>query len=549
MDANTEAEEEYLATVSGYPQIGENGAFWAVEEAYRNQEISIKDLEIRLLEIRLGVWERLRKLGLKPTDGFIPLELPGGDYLAEMATTLGLIPPLLGASPAETATTYVPADTEGKWELGPNTQFAYRWPGYAEMATQARANGIAGRVVVPGVISFLLMSRRKAGMQASEALELRERILPAYREMLRDIARSGAAMVAMSEPALAVPHELGKGIDHVVLASGWSGAGALAAHARESGKILSVAEECYRNLGELCTQIGLPLMVDIPGGRSAGALMVLSQVPGVSAISIDITSQDYDIGVESLRGMAGKTLVAGAVEVSVWRTNLEAALSRLVKVKGALPPGAKLMVSTGRSLRNLPGSVVKEPEIDMELQTWLGFAEEKVVESVQLANALVRGKHALAGIFAANQVARASRATNRGVNRDTVRRDSRYTENLVRTLENHPRNHVSLVTALPFPDKKKEEWLTRLSRYLKGCVALQDAWVQAQGRCCLRGVLVWGDLAARRVEPADRPELANLLKQGSPEEFLAAAYLRADLSLAEITTQLRMAWDNLQATC
>ena len=84
----------------------------------------------------------------------------------------------------------------------------------------------------------------------------------------------------------------------------------------------------------------------------------------------------------------GKILSAGVVEGrNVWKNNYDSSLAILEKAKVII--GAdRLWVAPSCSLIHSPVTLANEPELDAELKNWLAFAEEKLVEVVELEQLL-----------------------------------------------------------------------------------------------------------------------------------------------------------------
>jgi 5-methyltetrahydropteroyltriglutamate--homocysteine methyltransferase len=106
----------------------------------------------------------------------------------------------------------------------------------------------------------------------------------------------------------------------------------------------------------------------------------------VEAIGLDLVRGTAGLTDAGLRGLAGKTIVAGVVSGrDVWRTDHGHALSLLRAIRGY---AAHVAVSTSCSLLHVPYDLDREPALDPALRQRLAFAEQKVAEVVELADRL-----------------------------------------------------------------------------------------------------------------------------------------------------------------
>lgn len=146
-------------------------------------------------------------------------------------------------------------------------------------------------------------------------------------------------------------------------------------------------------------------------GWSCPALVALATLPGVHALSLDLTAGFEPSGEEGA-ALEDKLVVAGVVPArNLGRTDLEEAWLKLVCLGAKRSYRNALHVGADQSLEGLPLNVAAHPEIDFQVRTCLAFADEKQGEILALATALREGKEAVAGLFAADQVARAALET------------------------------------------------------------------------------------------------------------------------------------------
>src|SRR5208283_5158688 len=152
-------------------------------------------------------------------------------------------------------------------------------------------------------------------------------------------------------------------------------------------------------------------------GDPGASLAALARTP-VEAIGVDLV-YGADTAVASVPELTNKTLVAGVVDGrNIWRTDLEAALSKLATLLGS---AATVAVSTSCSTLHVPYSLEPETGLDDNLRSWLAFGQEKVAEVVALARALRDGRDAVADEIAASNAAVASRRKDPRLHNERVR--------------------------------------------------------------------------------------------------------------------------------
>ncbi|GFG74976.1 5-methyltetrahydropteroyltriglutamate--homocysteine S-methyltransferase [Mycobacterium botniense] len=395
--------QPFTATVTGSPRIGPRRELKRAIEGFWAGRTSRSELESVAAALRRDTWSDLAGAGLDsvPVNTF--------SYYDQMLDTAVL----LGALPARVAhlsdeldryfaaargTDEVAPLEMTKWfdtnyhylvpEIGPGTQFTLH-PGkvLAELK-EALAQGIPARPVLIGPLTFLLLSKPVDG--AGAPIERLDEVVPLYSELLSLLAGAGAAWVQLDEPVLVTDMH--------------AGAAAL-------------AERVYTTLGSLTDRPGIHVATYF--GDPGAALPALARTP-VEAIGVDLVAGG-GAPVAAIPELAGKLVVAGIVDGrNVWRTDVEAALSRLATLLGSV---GNLAVSTSCSTLHVPYSLALETSgaLDDNLRSWLAFGAEKVREVVVLARALREGRDAVADEIAASNAAVASRRSDPRLHNEQIR--------------------------------------------------------------------------------------------------------------------------------
>ena len=106
----------------------------------------------------------------------------------------------------------------------------------------------------------------------------------------------------------------------------------------------------------------------------------------IEALGLDLVRGRRDLARADLDTLAGKTVVAGVVSGrDVWKTDQAEALGILRHLRDRI---GDVVVSTSCSLLHVPHDLDLEPDLDPALRSRLAFADQKVVEVVELAERL-----------------------------------------------------------------------------------------------------------------------------------------------------------------
>ena len=378
------------AHVLGVPRIGPKRELKFALEAFWRGEIDEAALESVASGIRQANWRRQHDAGLeRVTVG----DFAFYDQMLNHVALLGCAPARFGFGPTPGLKQYFelargnaacPAMEMTKWfdtnyhylvpEFTADTSFALGSARLFDEVAEARTAGFEAKPVLIGPLSFLWLGKEKA--PGFERLDLLERLLPVYAQVLARLQAQGVEWVQIDEPILALD-----------LPADWREAFERAYHALAGAGVKLL----------LATYFG-PLRDNLP---------VALRLP-VAGIHLDCVRGGDEVAQAVDWLPATKVLSLGVVDGrNVWATDLTAVLDRCEALHARL--GDRLWLAPSCSLLHVPVSLAAEPRLDAELKNWLAFADEKITALATLKQALNVGRRSVAGELADNAQALASR--------------------------------------------------------------------------------------------------------------------------------------------
>jgi 5-methyltetrahydropteroyltriglutamate--homocysteine methyltransferase len=383
-----------LATVLGFPRIGDRRALKRATEAYWAGAVSAPHLLETAASIRRQNWRALHEAGVDevPCNDFSLY-----DHMLDTAVLFGALParhrhrvdPRLPedeigddvllrryfaaargtdvAAPLEMSKRF---DTNYHYlipELEPGARLSLNARKPMTELSEARALGLSARPVVVGPITFLALSKASADAPTDwSTWDLLDELIPLYGGLLAQLRSAGAEWVQLDEPALATDLP---------------------------SSVLESAEDAYERI---CAVPSRPnLLVASYFDRVGEAMPFLREAP-IEGVALDFTGPAR-ANIDDLRavgGLPGKRLVAGVVDGrNVWVTDLRSALETLDELR---PLAAEVCVSSSCSLSHVPLDVELETGVDPHLAQWLAFAKQKVAEVVALARGMAMGPESIA---------------------------------------------------------------------------------------------------------------------------------------------------------
>lgn len=193
-------------------------------ESFWSAKSTAVDLHYIAAELRMRNWSAMKQAGID--------HIPVGDFslydhMLDMAVAVGAVPeryqgvqdPLVryfamarGLQDRE-AGIDVPALEMTKWfdtnyhyivpELDPDKRFALNASKLlSEIDEARRVLGIDPRPVIPGPVTFLLLSKMAGGEKGTATLDLLDNLLPVYKQLLTGLAKRRVGWVQLDEPCL-----------------------------------------------------------------------------------------------------------------------------------------------------------------------------------------------------------------------------------------------------------------------------------------------------------------------------------------------------------
>ncbi|GBG39454.1 5-methyltetrahydropteroyltriglutamate--homocysteine S-methyltransferase [Mycobacterium montefiorense] len=579
--------QAFTATVVGSPRIGPKRELKRATEGYWAGRTSRADLENIAATLRRDTWKRLADAGLDsvPVNTFSYY-----DQVLDTAVMLGALPARAAQVPDELDRYFAAARGNKdvaplemtKWfdtnyhyivpEIEPATKFSLNPVKVLSELKEAQGQGIPARPVVIGPVTFLLLSKGVNG--GSAPIERLQELLPIYSELLSLLADNGAQWVQIDEPALVTDI---------------------------SPDAPALAEAVYNALGKVSNRPAIYVATYF--GDPGDSLGALARTP-VEAIGVDLV-YGADTAIAAVPELANKTLVAGVVDGrNIWRTDLQAALSKLATLLGS---AANVAVSTSCSTLHVPYSLEPETGLDDALRSWLAFGQEKVAEVVALSRALHEGRDAVAEEIEASNAAAASRKKDPRLHNDKLRAriDSIVTSGTHRgdaaqrrtsqeerlhlpplpttTIGSFPQTveirkaRAALVAGeideaeydrrmkqeisdviklqeglgidvLVHGEPERNDMVQYFAEQLDGFFATKNGWVQSYGSRCVRPPVLFGDVIREQPMTVEWAKYAQSLTEKpvkgmltGPVTILAWSFVRDDQPLADTANQVALA--------
>jgi len=395
----------------GFPRIGAQRELKFALESYWKGESSREALEAIGAQLRRHHWQQQSGLDLVPVGDFSFY-----DQMLDMSFTLGNLPQRVRGFHGDALDNYfrvargrsaqtgeahheccggVAAGEMTKWfdtnyhyivpEFSADTAFSLDASRLLGQLEEARREGVNAKPVIVGPVTYLALGKAKDG---SNKLDLLERLLPVYAELLDLLAAQGVEWVQIDEPILATE-----------LDADWKHAFNLAYHHLKAARV-KLLLACY--FGSL--QDNRYLVAHLP----------------VAGLHLDAINGRDDI--EPLLQMASnqKVFSLGVINGrNIWKTDLDATLDWLEPLAERL--GDRLWLAPSCSLLHVPVDLRSEDKLDAELKSWLSFALQKLDELRLLAAALTHGRAALAAELQAHRAAIESRRRSTRVNKPEVK--------------------------------------------------------------------------------------------------------------------------------
>lgn len=390
----------------GFPRIGNKRELKRVLEAFWQGQATEADLLNTAQQLRSKHWALQQKLDWVPVGDFSLY-----DQVLDMSFTLGNIPKRVADLAGDELTRYfrvargraandsacgcVHAAEMTKWfdtnyhyivpEVTKDTQFSLNSSRILAQLAEAKQQGVNAKPVIIGPVTYLWLCKEK---DASNRLNLLDKLLPIYQQLLADLAAAGADWVQIDEPVLVTeldPH--------------WQ---------------LAVAKSY-----EVLANASVKLLVATYFGTLENNLPLLAALP-VAGVHLDAVRARGEVNPLLAALAEHKVLSLGVIDGrNIWKTDLNALLLWLQPIAAQL--GDRLWLAPSCSLLHVPVDLDNEKKLDTEILNWLAFAKQKLTELQLVGLALNNGLASVAAELAANSAAIQSRRNSTRVHNPVVK--------------------------------------------------------------------------------------------------------------------------------
>ncbi|NWL75863.1 5-methyltetrahydropteroyltriglutamate--homocysteine S-methyltransferase [Pseudomonas taiwanensis] len=398
-----------LAHNLGFPRIGGDRELKKAQEAFWKGELDEAGLRAVGRKLRAEHWRIQKEAGIdllpvgdfawydqvlthSLTFGVIPERFRGHGNAKPTLQTLfgmarGVSDSCCGGAHAQEMTKWF--DTNYHYlvpEFSADQQFVLSWEQLFEEVAEAQALGHNVKPVLIGPLTYLWLGKAKGG--EFDKLDLLERLLPLYGEILQRLDAQGVEWVQIDEPILVLD-----------LPQDWKNAFERAYNLLQKEPLKKLVATYFGGLEDnLGLAAGLPvdgLHIDLVRAPDQYPT-ILDRVPGYKVLSLG--------------------LVNGR---NVWRCDLEKALDVLRHAHERL--GDRLWVAPSCSLLHSPVDLAREDKLDAELKSWLAFAVQKCEEVAALSRALTEPEApGVLEALAVSQAVQASRAASPRIHKPAV---------------------------------------------------------------------------------------------------------------------------------
>ncbi|OSI07966.1 5-methyltetrahydropteroyltriglutamate/homocysteine S-methyltransferase [Neisseria animaloris] len=389
--------------LSGYPRIGAKRELKFAVEAFWKGAKSEAELQEIAAEIRRLNWATQKAAGadLLPVGDFSFY-----DHVLDLLCTLGAIPKRFGFDAANlslpeyfqlargNATQFAMEMT--KWfdtnyhyivpEWHADTEFKVNAKNLIAQIKEAKAQGHDIKPTLVGPVTLLWLGKAKD--DNFKRISLLPKLLPAYAQLLRELAAEGVDWIQIDEPILSADAD-----------ANW----------------IKAVETAYKEFANT----GVRIIIGTYFASAAEHLNLLKALP-VHGVHIDCVRAPEQLSVFVDAWPENKVLSVGLIDGrNVWRANLSKVIDTLKPVQEKL--GNNLWIAPSCSLLHSPQDLAVEEKLDAEIKNWMAFAAQKLVELGVVKQALAHGKDSVKEAIAASDAAAADRATNKKIHNDAVK--------------------------------------------------------------------------------------------------------------------------------
>ena len=391
--------------LSGYPRVGAKRELKFAVEAYWKGAKSEAELQETAAEIRRLNWATQKAAGadLVPVGDFSFY-----DHVLDLLCTLGGIPSRFGFDAANLTLEQYFQLARGnatqmamemtKWfdtnyhfivpEWSADTSFKVNAKNLIAQIKEAKAQGHDIKPTLVGPITLTYLGKKKEEFGCRIEKILLPKLLPAYAQLLRELAAEGVDWIQIDEPILATD-----------VAQVW----------------LDAFAPVYKELANT----GVRIILGTYFAGVAEHVKLLGSLP-VHGVHIDCVRAPEQLAVFAEQFPTNKVLSVGLIDGrNVWKANLTQVIDTLEPVKAKFQNN--LWIAPSCSLLHSPQDLAVEEKLNGEIKSWMAFAAQKLVELGVVKRALEHSKDSVAAELKASDAAAADRATNKLIHNDAVK--------------------------------------------------------------------------------------------------------------------------------
>ncbi len=377
----------------GFPRIGRQRQLkFALEQFWRGEQTA-DQLSDSAAQLRQQHWQLQQGLDLLPVGDFSLY-----DHVLDTSAMVGNLPARArhgdalqqyflaarGQADETSCCGQTAAAAMTKWfnsnyhylvpEFSAESQFQPNPQNLLQQWQEAKAQGINGKVVILGPLSYLKLGKTTDN---SDVLDLLPALLACYQTIFNQLAAAGVSWVQIDEPILVTD-----------LDRHWQQAFEQAYFQLSKAPVKLLLTSYFGELGD-----NLPLACSLP----------------VAGLHIDVVSNGRDEIIKVVDWLSAHQVVSlGIIDGrNIWKTDLEDWLNVLTPLQQRL--GDRLWLAPSCSLLHVPVDLDAETTLDPEIKSWLAFAVQKLAELQLLKQALNNGAETVQAELAAHQAAILSR--------------------------------------------------------------------------------------------------------------------------------------------
>ncbi|NQZ82122.1 MAG: 5-methyltetrahydropteroyltriglutamate--homocysteine S-methyltransferase [Colwellia sp.] len=396
----------------GFPRIGTKRELKFALEKFWQKKIPVEQLQNTAQELRKKHWQHQQALSFVPVGDFSFY-----DQVLDTSFLLGNVPDRVenlegtnldnyfriarGRSAIDTGCSCVHAGEMTKWfdtnyhyivpEFTADTEFNLDCKTLLKQISEANILGHKAKPVLLGPVSYLWLGKEK---DQSNKIDLLDKILIAYTELLAQLATRNVDWVQIDEPILVTE-----------LDNDWQQAITKTYQLLGNSPIKILLATYFGQLKE-----NLPLLCELPvAGVHLDAINAKDEVS--TLIDNLTTDKNGNEKIVSLGIINGR---------NIWKTDIIALLSWLEPVAEQL--GKRLWLAPSCSLLHVPVDLNNEEKLDPEIRSWLAYAIQKLAELELVGKVLNDGRASCVQALADNAAAIESRRSSLRVHNQTVKK-------------------------------------------------------------------------------------------------------------------------------